>query len=427
MKTVKLSVCLLLVVLSLLSGCNQNAPASTPTGNSTTKPAAQEQRDIYFATGNDYYDLYIGHSMIPGPQIELLSREYIDPETIQVTADMQAKYTVYVTQQETGKSLTTYEIEEEEGNRYINAISRDAYDLPLYLYQTYAGIDWAEVGRLRAAYLSVSEDYKNGKADTNQVNAASAAYTYAKTEYAADYMKLSVEDVPTFYKYLIQVMIDEAAVEETLRTIQITIGEKTYDVDIGQINIRLDPGYSHAEPYLLYAAGSPFWVDCFPYGVGIEKCQSSTYYAEKTVTLTGMGFRENTQSTVQVLDVTVLISDSLYAANDMNAISIPWDGITPILVEQGKYVTMVITVQDDRLREINYHSKLYPILEVTHDGKIYEVSSEIPIIRNYTDAWLLYAIGIGGLDMESYFNDYYYATVSTWRKDVECELWGSQE
>ena len=42
---------------------------------------------------------------MPGPEIVLLSREYIVPEDIHVSADIQAEYTVHVTPQKTGASL----------------------------------------------------------------------------------------------------------------------------------------------------------------------------------------------------------------------------------------------------------------------------------------------------------------------------------
>ena len=79
------------------------------------------------------------------------------------------------------------------------------------------------------------------------------------------------------------------------------------------------------------------------------------------------------------------------------------------------------------MKEINYHSNLYPVLEFECDGITYELGSEIPLYRHYSDTWLLYAIGLDGVDMESYFIDYYYVQVSNWRSDVELTPWGSGE
>lgn len=423
MKKAKRFVCLMVAMLVLLSGCVTN----NASGGSADALKVSGQSDIYFATGNDYYDLYVGYSWMPGPEIVLLSREYIVPEDIHVFADIQAEYTVHVTQQKTGASLTEYEVIETDEGREANAVSTNEYDFPLYLYQTYAGIDWAKVGSLYTEYLDVVDRHEAGELDAGQVKEAFSAYSYAVTEYASDYTELELDDIPRFYEYLIQITIDDAEVEETFSTIQVSIGDTVYDVDIGEIYIRPNPGYTNATEYLRMSLGSPLWLNCYPYGAGIESCQSDIYYAEKGVTLTGLSFWENTMSTVTVLNVTVVLSDSADEVFEGSGIEIKWDGKTPVYVEQGKYVGLHLTIQDDRMKEINYHSNLYPVLEFECDGITYELGSEIPLYRHYSDTWLLYAIGLDGVDMESYFIDYYYVQVSNWRSDVELTPWGSGE
>jgi len=138
-------ICLMLaLVLFLLPGCAADRPDATEdtTGSaqeastadvldatadttgaaqetSATKgPDATQQNEIYFAAGNDYYDLYYSYSWMPGPEITLLSSEHIDPESIQVSADIKAKYSVFVHEQETGRGLTKYQIVGDEGSRY---------------------------------------------------------------------------------------------------------------------------------------------------------------------------------------------------------------------------------------------------------------------------------------------------------------------
>lgn len=111
MKKLKTFICMLLSIL-LFSGCTSNDAAERNPADVFQKP---ESQSIYFATGNDYYDLYVGCSWIPGPEIRLLSREYIDPKDIAVVADIQAEYTFRVTEQKSGVSLTSYEITEKDG------------------------------------------------------------------------------------------------------------------------------------------------------------------------------------------------------------------------------------------------------------------------------------------------------------------------
>ncbi len=444
-------ICLMLaLVLFLLPGCAADRPDATEdtTGSaqeastadvldatadttgatqetSATKgPDATQQNEIYFAAGNDYYDLYYSYSWMPGPEITLLSSEHIDPESIRVSADIKAKYSVFVHEQETGRGLTKYQIVGDEGSRYAYEMEVEPYALPLYIYQTYAGMDWAELGRLYTEYAELREKYENQEATLDEMNAAGDRYWDADAEYVAEYSKINVEDIPEYYLYTISFYIDAAEEEELFTTVQVTIGDTVYDVNIGEIYIRPNADTdtdSAANDYLSITHGSPFWLNCYPYGSGIEKCESSTYYAETALTLTGLRFLENTKSSAKVLDVVTVISDDPYSGA---GIEIEWDGVTPIYVEQGKYVTLHMTFQDDRLKEINYHSSIYPVWEFECDGAAYERVGEIPLFRNYSDRWLLYAMGIGGLDMESYFNDYHYLKINeVWRNDVDLTPW----
>ena len=416
----------LLVALALaLTGCGVGDPvASNPVTSDPVEndPAAclnrEAGQDIWFDAGNDYYDLYAYYSQQPGPEIQLFSREYIDPETIQVTADIQADYQVFVLEQPVDRSLISYKIVEENGGRRLDAMSEGFF--PLYLYQSYAGMDWAELTERYQTWQNTPEDDEEG----NEKKAAWKAFNAMETDYAEEYMSLTAEDLPVFYYYTIHFFITNAQVEETLRTLHVTIGETTYDVDIGQINIRPAPSVENDAGELLnFSRASVYLTNSFPYGEGIETCMSTVYQVVEPVTLAGLDFLENSLSTAQILDVTVSIGDLDTDVGTDQATSIQWDGKTPILLEQGKYVGLVITFQDDRLKEISYHGKFYPVLELEYNGESYQMVSEIPLLRLHGDIWLLYAMGLDGLDMESYFNDYYYKLINTWRSQVSQEPW----
>lgn len=424
MKNAKRFVCILILICFFTAGCT---PDDSPSSDPADVIQGANQESIFFLAGNDYYDLYCYYSFVPGPEIMLLSRENISEENIHVSLDIQAKYTVSIREQETGASLTTYDIYEKDGTREVTETSANLYAFPLYLYQTYAGMDWDNVGKLYEEYRSAEESHKAGELDIDQVEAALSAYNYAATEYVSEYMELETEDLPTFHKYLIQIAITRAEVEETLKSVQITINDTVYDVNIGEIHIRPDSSDDGSGDYLKTTLSSPLWLNCYPYGSGIEQCQSNTFCAETPVTITGLHFWENTLSTVNVLDVSVVLSDDENSAFLGDGIEIKWDGKTPIYVEQGKFITLFLTVQDDRMKEISYHSKLYPVIEFECNGNSFELASEIPLCRHYTDNWLLYSIGLDGLDMESYFNDYYYVAVSNWRNNISLKTWDGTE
>ena len=83
----------LLAAVFLLGGCGEEKPEERDPAEVLV---GENPCDIYFATGNDYYDLYAYGSWMCGTKITLLSREEIAPETIQVSLDIQTPYTVEV-------------------------------------------------------------------------------------------------------------------------------------------------------------------------------------------------------------------------------------------------------------------------------------------------------------------------------------------
>ena len=319
----------LLAAVLLLGGCGEDVPEERDPAEVLV---GENPCDIYFATGNDYYDLYAAASWRPGPEITLLSREEIDPETIQVSLDIQTPYTVDVIQQETSRSLSTYEIQEVDGVREVT--ETDFGSFPLYLYQSYAGMDWKALGEAYADYFATMDQYENGEVDLDQLKAAGAAYDNKATEYVEDYMGLEVSDLPRFYVYTIQVFISEAEKEETFTSVQVTIGDTVHNVEIGQVVLRPTPEQNlEAFEYLCPVGSPPYWIPTFPYGEGIAQCQYEVFYAEEPLTLTGLDYWENTMSTAEVVDVTVVLADSRDNIDGGNGVEIPWDGTTPIYVE----------------------------------------------------------------------------------------------
>ncbi len=413
-----LSLPVFLLLISFLISCTtKNAESeSLILPDTSTILKGETPCDIYFATGNNYYDLYPYYAV--GPQIMMLSREYIDPETIHISIDIQAEYTVIVTEQpQIHPSLTRYEINETEGTREVTTLSSHANDFPLYLYQNYAGMDWAQLGNSYIHKQSVQEQYSNGTIDIEQLEAELAAYDHATTEYISDYAALTLDDIPQFYGYLIQINFSEQEKEESFQTIHVTVGDKEYVVDIGQVQLRPSPVFENSDNYLSIMAWTDY-LDGYPYGAGIEKCQSTTYYAAEALTLTDLDFLENSLSTASILDVTVIIADSLEEAVLAEGLLIPWDGKASIHVQQGKYICLQLTVYDERMKEICYGANLYPVLEFTCNAKSHKTCSTIALTRHWAANWLLYSIGLDGMDMESYFNDYYYVVISNWRKEV---------
>ena len=430
-------ICLMLAMaLFLLPGCAADRPEITTDAAETTvipeETTAADvfdvpgRKDIYFATGNDYYDLYYYYSWMPGPEIRVLTRK---PVNIRVSADIQAEYTVSVFPQERGRSLTTYSVMEDDGMIGAIPTSASIHDFPLHIYQTYAGVDWAEVRKLDTEYVEEQEKYKAGEGSYEEMIEARNRYSYASAEYVREYKELSMDDLPVFYEYLVQIWIKDAEVEETLKTVQITVDDTVYDVDIGEIRIMpFKDIENNGQAYLSMSTSPSLGFPSAPYGNGVEKCRSSIYCAEAGLTLTGLRFLESSVSSLKVLDVVAVIADDRDSAQLGEGIAIEWDGVTPIYVEQGKYVCFFMTVQDDRMKELSYHGKLYPVLEFECGGEAYERMEEIPLLRTQWDEWILYAAGLDGVDLESYYNNRYYLTpAENWRYEVDLTPWGQEK
>ncbi len=436
MKKIIALLCLAALVFCLLPGCSADRPEITTDAAETTvipeETTAADlfdvpgRKDIYFATGNDYYDLYCGYSWIPGPEIRVLTRK---PVNIRVSADIQAEYTVFVFPQERGRSLTTYSVMEDDGMRVATPALGGGHDFPVYIYQTYAGMDWEEVGKLSTEYFELKEKYEAHEGSYEEMIEARNRHSYASTEYIQEYTELNMDDLPVFYEYLVQIWIKDAEVEETLKTVQITVDDTVYDVDIGEIRIMpFKDIENNGQAYLSMSTSPSLGFPSAPYGNGVEKCRSSIYCAEAGLTLTGLRFLESSVSSLKVLDVVAVIADDRDSAQLGEGIAIEWDGVTPIYVEQGKYVRFFMTVQDDRMKELNYHGKLYPVLEFECGGEAFEIMEEIPFLRTQWDEWILYAAGLDGIDLESYYNNYYYLTpAENWRYEVDLTPWGQEK
>ena len=427
--------CVAALVFCLLPGCSADRPEITTDAAETTvipeETTAADvfdvpgRKDIYFATGNDYYDLYWYYSWIPGPEIRVLTRK---PVNIRVYLDIQAEYTVSVFPQERGRSLTTYVVKEQEGMRVATPTLGGAHDFPAFIYQTYAGMDWEEVGKLRTEYFELKEKYEAHEGSYEEMIEARNRHSYASTEYIQEYTELNMDDLPVFYEYKVNIYISNVEVEETLKTVQITVDDTVYDVDIGEIRLMPSKDIDNAYAYLDSKSSPPLMYLSAPYGNGVEKCESGTFYAKTGLTLTGLRFLESPVSSLKVLDVTAVIADNEDGAYNGDGITIEWDGVTPIYVEQGKYVRFFMTVQDDRMKELNYHGKLNPVLEFECGGEAFEIMEEIPFLRTQWDEWILYAAGLDGVDLESYYNNYYYLSpAENWRYDVDLTPWGQEK
>lgn len=436
----KKAISMFLALALILCGCATNRPVETigpengtesqPYGKSEailpTAPLGGEEKQVFITCQNYNLDVCTYYSWQPGPTFYILSRDPVPVEDITVSVPVKSKYQVNVYEDEGFDRITNYEIVKGDSSKFPLAVDETNLDFYLYLYQTYRGMDWDALGTLYTNWSELSEQcealYDAGEEPDEQLKMAAAdagrEYHAMQMLYVEDYQKLTAADLPELYVYYVEVYFsDQDSVEETFQSMEVHLGKDVYGVDVGEIRIHPGRAASDIEGNcaLGLVSGSAMEVKTYPYGPGIEEFYAFTLSAEEDVTLTGFSILEGTQSTAEVIKIYVHLADTIDTTD--GAMEILWDGKTPIFVPAGKYVMVDLLIHDERMAEICYGGNLCPVVEYEHNGNTYTCISPVELSRHNYEPWLWYAIGLDGLDLKSYFHNYYYEVLNTWRKE----------
>ena len=415
-----------LLLAMLLNGCGAE---SEITGTFPTVPE-DKQKDVAFTCYNYDFDIYTCCSWKPSISFYLLSHEYIPGEDISVSVPVEHPYEVYVFDALAGYDyyqLTSYQ-NTSEG--YAYAVDENQFQYQTYLYQTSRGMDWATVGKSRLQWREMNDTLEKlnnqGLGDTEEAQSVAAASEQAREEYRknantyiTEYCDLQIEDLPTFYMYQVEIIFtyNSKAENEIIRDIEVFVGNECYPIEIGEVRLHSEWAgntYVDDEALKIYSPG-PLDFISYPYGFGLEMREGYILRADEDVTLLSCAQLEGSTCSAEILEIYLTISDD----NRNGGVDIVWDGKTPIQIPKGKYVEFAFLIQDDRMKEVFYGENLYPTVTYEHNEVTYTLTSQLGLHRQNFEPWFWYAVCFQDLDLQSYFDDYYYYAVDIWRKEYQ--------
>ena len=429
------SICVLLSVfllLSLFSGCingSEKNPTST-VGSSlseTTQPgqsnsiaptppanpqnpidAYEPNRDIYIMCGQHNYTIYGNYAVVPGFYFYIYSKTPLDTEQVDLSLPIQSPYTVKIREQKLEG------IKKDQSATDIYPGSYTLTQFPYYLYQIYRGKDFAEMARQMDAYRTATEDLKNGKITHNEYQQIQKEYESNRDAEMEDYRQLSKQEMlPEFYVYLLGAMIDTMnMVEESFTTADVIIGDEVYHLDTGEMHLRKDLDFP-AE--LDWFKGASVACDGIlgngnaPYPFSNELHRVSMYFsftAKESMTITDLILDNSNQELVNVW-VHITTDDGFYS-------EIEWDMKEPIEIYEGDRVWIDIAYREKNMDRIAYTTKVWGFLIYDYEGGTACKLSECQVDPSW-NYYEVYAMVFDGLDLESYYTDYYYPMFETWR------------
>ena len=380
--------------------------AQTPKEPGNSLIEYDPDREIYIHCSNVQTTGYMGQSGYWLP-LTVYSKEPLSPEEIQVEINSKNNYQISYLSENVAARDTQY-------NQYGDISVSDPSYYPYYLYQASQGLDFSLAGRLWELIQDPPE-FGTGEYETMQELIGEKtpwqAHEALMQKHWESYISMTPEDIPEFYVYILSVEFS-GSTEETIREMTFYIKNRPYSVIID--NLHLVPG----ELPQTYPLSDAVYMDTSVvdspsvnyYGNGMAYFPAFTFTATEAMTLTELTFPNGDAS---------LLSAALSITSGEMHVQSSWDGKTEVLLYPGDLVEIYILVQSPCLQGIHYHIDLLYELFMTVDGEPYSLSLQPTISSYYSNYHEIYAMVFEGLDLESYYRDYYYDRWETWRSDYE--------
>lgn len=416
-------IAMVLILCLLLCACKpfEDIKETTPTLPTTPK---ENPKNVAFTCYNCDFDFFVGYSFVGALQFYVLTREYVDVTDIAVTIPVEQDYNVFVYDDSTTNDY--YQLEEIWKDSEGNLMALGGYSLryQAYLYQASRGMDWADLGQKRLRWKQASDQYEKlyeenllntpeGEAAIGELSTTSTELSTAAGTFLEEYSQLTPADLPTFYMYRVEVFFkhDPKLENSSFQEIQVDVAGESYTVPIGEIRIHNETvGETEVgTPALQFQSSASFDCKTYPYCPAIQKREGFTLTAKKDATLLGCELAASDTSTLEILEIQLTIG----------GMDMVWDGKTPIQIPRGKQVKFDFVIRDERLGELFYGGMFTPVVIYEYEGQTYTYAESVSMNRRNLDPWLWYTLCLQGLDMESYFNDYYYYAVDTEWKEYQ--------
>lgn len=360
-------------------------------------------RELYILCENVHLDIYAssGFGML---YFYIFSRAPLEADSISVEIPIETNYDVSVFEYPAAELRQTEATALKDGQS-LGQVSGSGL-FPYYLYQCYAGVDFSKIGSLRKGAQEAEGNHMPGAAGLSD-------QWYAMVnEEIPNFMKLKAEELPEFYVYSVDIVFPgdpEKTQEESFHSMDVTIGDKTYHKEIGEVNFISGDlplrapvsGLQYTPEFLQQSYTSMMGTTQHPYSDGIGQDTILSFTAQENMTLTGF---QMVDRFTEILDLQLIIESASGASKD-----IFWDGASPIDAAAGDKITLILYYKNPNMAGLWYETEMYAELDYTTGGAEQCILASRHLVPAYTlNKHELYAIIFDGLDMEPYYRDYYY-------------------
>lgn len=378
-------------------------PPTSPENPVDTVIPFDPDRDIYLLCTDMNLTVYDGFTSMPSISLYIYSKNELDVNAISLELSVQSDYITSVGEI-TLDSIAT----EGTGQR-----TEFTYEL----YQCYMGKDFAKLWELEKTYWACYDAYFNkGEITSDEFHAAEQAYIAYRDAERESYLRLTKADLPSFRVYYVSVSFyGENFVEEIITEGQLHIGDRVHAVTLGEIRLTKERPDFPAE--LDWYNGGGFATDGIlgsgnsprPYNDGIHRIE--VYFSFTTdhyMLLTDFKL-DNPNHKLEAVWIE-MVSPGGFSYSGL------WDMSEPFELMPGDRVMIHIAYRDEAVNSLSYATKVWGYLIYEWDEgtscKLSECDVRTASASNFYE---MYALIFEGLDLESYYRDYYYPKYEPWR------------
>lgn len=369
---IKRVICAILAVL-LFSGCGLvgQPESSEPTSTESQSSVLPSAPEWGFTPGTLTYYVNFPQSehwtlstyMGSGVQTIVLSNENLD-SLMSSPIDHNSSFSSHV-----GIALRSFD-------------DMEAMQYPLYLYQTYRGMDWGQMAQLK-------QEAEDGNAD-----ALSRLQEYEQM-FAEDFAALAAEDIPQFYTYrlVLQTAFSDGRKAKRYHSMELIFGSDTITVPLGILDINNLPlwdGLPEAEELIQKeqeAVQVSYWTD----------------FAELPAVQIAATAQPQVLTGIAYLGGEVTFSDiCLSWTADGQTITQQWDGTTPITIPADTQASLSAILHHNGKSVMGYCAGGYLTISREYEGKNQRLWYSLPLTQHW-NVYELYAMVVDGIDLAPYY------------------------
>lgn len=368
--------------------------------------AFDPNRELYFSCENIYVDFYDDTTLCRGISFDVLSKEKLDPSKIHLIVPIETPHEFRVMEIGPEEFCVTETMAE-------NIDGRICFPFPYYLYQCYRGTDFTSIMQKKKEYdafnASLLEQTTYTKEAFEKADQLEKELSDLRDAELAAYSALQAEDIPEFYQYTCSLNFLEGFDKyEAFTQWELVIDETVYTCQIGKVT--LNPGAPKLKAEIAPMVGMADFLARFYYlySDGLLHARAFDFTAEKDMTLTGIEYLTDRGEPREII---VTIQGEGISSEFV------WDGEEPVYIRAGESVLIRNIFYSPLVENLSYTFTMPIALYFKTEEGTFSTVSDIMYqegLTNGAGAHSLYAIVFQGLDMESYYRDYYNPIANRW-------------